>query len=967
MFNLDKSKPFICGNPLCQKQYEKAHWWHAHARTDGLGCKEFGLKKLQTYENALHAAQNAALATANTIREAGPAPEILLDSVPAQSTATVSQPHNIPLNASNLENGLHSSTATPNPIVPSPDSTCSPPLNEWESFLAEGAQPLSPGLPSEDNYQSTYLRTKVDGGFRYTHPTAGRTFGRAKTRWERAYAENVEKRKGNRWGIFVSERQWQMAFWMGMTKTSQRNLDELLKTHIMNGLSFKRAKKLFRIVEQKMKLFGGPVWHEVEVTLDDAPADSHVLWYRDLEAVLDDLMGRPTLSGKMTYSPEVHHDSDDKTRRYGNVWTGKRWNRLQGTVPPGTTIGGVMIASDSTQLSTHSGNVSAHAVYVTLANIDKSMRNQTSQDAWALVAYIPISKFPATMLKHEEKSKDYRTKLLGLLNRRLLHRCLSIITRPLRRTIPHRVAGSDGFNRGVIYKLIAYIADFEEQTRLTGIGSKSCPHCMATAKVLGDADDKTPRTSASILQAIDDVNKILSNKYPGDCYDAMDFLKECKAFGLNGVDKPFWRLIPDADICEILSPDLLHGFHKFFYDHIFEWNTLTLGENEMDVRMRSQIPLTGDRSFHNGVSHLSQTTMKEHRDLQRVHMAVMAGVSATHGRRVAAATRSILDCIYLAQYTSHSSTSLEAYRETHQEFHRRKQVWLDNKSPKENLRNHFNIPKLHILRHLADHVELKGTADNYTTEAMEHLHIDLVKNAYRASNRRNWKEQTTRWLTRREKLKDFAAWMDWCGKDGPSVEDPLAVEQDWADEDGDDEQEDELEGLIDEEAASTLDHDGAAVYADEDGNIPGADNDSQRIFKSLWFEPDGISEEDDSGEDNAQDTDPLIDITGDLSEANSEQTKQTTLGKRKRDKKPVTVTDPREPQSTRITPLRKRLSVQDAMEKYGVPDLLTELKRHPYAATLATPPDQYTHIDTWPFIRVQPPPRQHAPTVGLQR
>ncbi|CUA77854.1 hypothetical protein RSOLAG22IIIB_06827 [Rhizoctonia solani] len=954
------------------------------------------------------------MATTNSSQELCSASTSSPDSASIQPTAAVNQHQTIPPNAThestNLGTEYQSHTPATSAAASSSASVGSLPSDEWRSFIAEAeaAQPLPADLPGEDNYRSTYLRTEVNGGVKYTHPTAGQTFGRAKTRWERAYAENQAKRKGNRWGIFVSERQWQIAFWMGMTKTSQRSLDELLKTHI-----FQACKEIISDCRKKMALFGGPIWHEVEVTLDDAPADTHILWYRDLEAVLDDLMGRPTLSGKMTYAPEIHHDSDDKTRRYSNVWTAKRWNRLQGAVPPGTTIGGVMIASDSTQLSTHSGNVSAHAVYVTLANIDKSMRNQTSQDAWALVAYIPVSKFPVTMLTHEEKSKDYRTKLLGLLNRRLLHRCLSIVTRPLRRTIPHRVAGSDGFYRGVIYKLMAYIADFEEQTRLTGIGSRSCPHCMATAKDLGDVDDKTPQTSASILQAIDDVKKVLSDKYPGDRYDAMDFLKECKAFGLNGVDKPFWRLIPDADICEILSPDLLHRFHKFFYDHIFEWNTLTLGENEMDVRMRSQIPLTGDRSFHSGVSHLSQTTMKEHRDLQRVHMAVMSGAPATYGRRVAAATRSILDCIYLAQYTSHSSISLDAYRQTYREFHRRKQVWLDNKSRlgkdamrkeakrrdenegegegegessvKENARNHFNIPKLHILRHLADHVELKGTADNYTTEAMEHLHIDLVKNAYRASNRRNWKEQTTRWLTRREKLKDFAAWMEWCGKDGTSIEDTSAIEQDWADEDGDDEQDDGFDDLPGEEPGSLPDSDGAAVYADEDGNIPGADDDPQRIFKSLWFELDDASEEEDLREDaDTQDIEPVSNEASALSGANNEQAEKATLGKRKRGKRPVIATDPWEPQvrprkpaaapagltplqMTRLTPQKKKLSIQDAMEKYGAPDLLTELKRHSYAATLATLPDQYTHIDTWPFIRVQPPPRQHAPAAGLQR
>ncbi|KAG8727908.1 hypothetical protein FRC10_005474, partial [Ceratobasidium sp. 414] len=68
---------------------------------------------------------------------------------------------------------------------------------------------------------------------------------------------------------------------------------------------------------------------------------------------------------------------------------------------------------------------------------------------------------------------------------------------------------------------------------------------------------------------------------------------------------------------------------------------------------------------------------------------------------------------------------------------------------------------MHVMRHMDDHVRLKGSADNFSTETMEHLHVD-VKEAYRASNRREWKRQTVRWLTRRERMRDFEQWMSWC-------------------------------------------------------------------------------------------------------------------------------------------------------------------------------------------------------------
>lgn len=75
------------------------------------------------------------------------------------------------------------------------------------------------------------------------------------------------------------------------------------------------------------------------------------------------------------------------------------------------------MASDSTVLSPHGGSVTAHTVYATLANIDKSVRSWTSENTWILVAYIPKSKFENTMVAYEHKPKKERARIKALLNR----------------------------------------------------------------------------------------------------------------------------------------------------------------------------------------------------------------------------------------------------------------------------------------------------------------------------------------------------------------------------------------------------------------------------------------------------------------------------------------------------------------------------------------------------------------------
>jgi hypothetical protein len=57
------------------------------------------------------------------------------------------------------------------------------------------------------------------------------------------------------------------------------------------------------------------------------------------------------------------------------------------------------------------------------------------------------------------------------------------------------------------------------------------------------------------------------------------------------------------------------------------------------------------------------------------------------------------------------------------------------------IRQHFNIPKLHAILHFLSAIRAVGSTDGYNTESPERLHIDCAKEGYRASNRRDYLEQ----------------------------------------------------------------------------------------------------------------------------------------------------------------------------------------------------------------------------------
>ncbi len=89
-------------------------------------------------------------------------------------------------------------------------------------------------------------------------------------------------------------------------------------------------------------------------------------------------------------------------------------------------------------------------------------------------------------------------------------------------------------------------------------------------------------------------------------------------------------------------------------------------------------------------------------------------------------------------------------------FHNNKWVFVTH-----GVREHFNIPKLHFLNHYTRVIRLFGTADNYSTKAMERLYIDFAKDVYCSTNCKDEYRQMTKWLERREKIMYHANYILW--------------------------------------------------------------------------------------------------------------------------------------------------------------------------------------------------------------
>ena len=173
------------------------------------------------------------------------------------------------------------------------------------------------------------------------------------------------------------------------------------------------------------------------------------------------------------------------------------------------------------------GDRVAHPLLITLANIDSALRTSTSSHAFPLLALLPVPKFVGV-----------KKSLHGILENRLSHSCLDLVTHPLKITSQrgHWLSDCAGNFHYCFTPLVAYIVDTPEATALTGVAGKTSHLTTATYKEFGDPLRHPPRTAASILTSLE---TLASNFDPSDIATYTSNAKSM--FRLNGVNSPFWR------------------------------------------------------------------------------------------------------------------------------------------------------------------------------------------------------------------------------------------------------------------------------------------------------------------------------------------------------------------------------------------------------------------------------------------
>ena len=393
-----------------------------------------------------------------------------------------------------------------------------------------------------------------------------------------------------------------------------------------------------------------------------------------------------------------------------------------------------------------SGDRTAHPLLITLANIDSRVRVSSSSHALKLLALIPVPKFVGV-----------KKGLHTVLENRLIHTCLDFITAPLKATAQNGSWMSDyaGYIRKCFTPLATYIADTPEAAALSGVAGKTSHLTMASFKEFGDPFRHPPRTAANVLASLDTLSRHFD---PADVEVYTTNARQL--FRLNGVDLPFWRDwgLPDGTLpnpSQIFPIEVLHHLHKAFWDHNVKWIIQAIGDRELDTRFSLLQPRSGYRHFSSGISALKQVTGREHRDIQRYILGLIADSVRPE---FVVCIRALLDLRYLSQIHDVNTDILNDIAEALKTFHEFKQIILNlglRVGKKGNPILHFEIPKLELLQNIIPSIMWSGTLPQWSADATERSHIDFIKIPRENTNNLDYYSQICRHLDRDEKCRHF--------------------------------------------------------------------------------------------------------------------------------------------------------------------------------------------------------------------
>ncbi|KAI0069583.1 hypothetical protein K474DRAFT_1610247 [Panus rudis PR-1116 ss-1] len=555
----------------------------------------------------------------------------------------------------------------------------------------------------------------------------------------------------NPFAPFTSRIDWEVARWAKLRGPGSTAVSDLLQIPGVCerlGLSYRNTRELNDLIDKGIPNVR-PRFQLREITLGD---EVYEVYFRDALECVRALFGEPEFAPHIVTKPERFYADADRTKRvYWDMFTGKWWWAMQTEIDrteEGGTVVPLIVSTDKTQVTLFR-NKAAYPVYLTIGNLPKEIRRKPSQRGQVLLGYLPTTKL------EQITNASARRRMLA----NLFHASMREVFAPLKDSGETGVPMARG--DGAVFRchpiFAAYVGDYLEQLLVAGVKYGECPKCEVPRDCLGNPETKYPLRD---LEAVLEILEIADDR-------PADFLKSCREAGIRPIYRPFWDDLPYCDIFLSITPDILHQLYQGVFKHLVSWIKSAYPHHEIDARCRRLPRNHNIRAFMKGITGLEKLTGREHGDIARIILGLIADLPLPNGAssaRLIKATRAMLDFLYLSQYPIHSSDTLALLEDALKRFHANKSIFVDL-----GIRTQFNLPKLHALDHFLEMIEFLGTPDNFNTEYTERLHIDFAKDAYEASNKKDEYPQMTQWLERKEKVLQHEKFIAWYEAGCPSV------------------------------------------------------------------------------------------------------------------------------------------------------------------------------------------------------
>ncbi|KAF8151363.1 hypothetical protein B0H34DRAFT_678011 [Crassisporium funariophilum] len=441
------------------------------------------------------------------------------------------------------------------------------------------------------------------------------------------------------------------------------------------------------------------------------------LWHRNPLECIVKLFSNSKFKGKQVYTPIcVFRNADGTNCKYSEMWTSNWWWEIQELLEDGATVCPII-----------HGNKMAWPVNLSIGNIQKATRCQTTERAMVLIGYIPVTKLEC-FTKSQRSTQLYQ----------LFYDCMNCLLKPLEaagRTGVDMVC-ADSFIRQIFPMLAAYIAHYPEQCLVCCCKENTCPECAVKGQKRGEY------LVHAMLRNVQATLAMLNAKTAGLAPPEFVDQNLCLV-------NPFWRNLSHCNIFSCMTSNLLYQLHKgVFHDHIVSWASEAMKgqQEEVDEQFQAMSLHPTLRHFKKGILLTSQYTGTKHKNMEKVFT----------DPQVILAVQGILNLIYYVHFKMHSNESLAKLDAAWFVFHQNKEVF-----ERLEIREHFVISKVHNIKHYQDLIHSQGTADGFNTKGTERLHIDLAKMGYQAGNKKDYVSQMTVSLGWQEAVHQRVSYLQW--------------------------------------------------------------------------------------------------------------------------------------------------------------------------------------------------------------